>query len=176
MQAVISGRSGVALLLEGNQIRSLHAGTGEIVSRREREVPYLLGDATDLQFLANVEIPEVTRHLEVATAQADALHLALMLLDPELPLDVRRDAADELAELCEIKGAREYVERVLLSHPLPKESDLPGALSCCPGRAQVAREILQRLQSLQESVADVFLAWEQIWSFAGPSTDRWMSF
>jgi hypothetical protein len=162
MQAVVSGRSRVALLLEGEQLRSLHAGSSEIVGRREREIPYLLGDPTDLEFLEDVEIPEVALRLEVATAQADALHLALMLLDPQLPPDVRRDAADELAELLEIAGVGEHAESVLLAHPLPGEADLVGALSCCPGRAAASRDLLHRVQALQSEIQDVFLAWEHI--------------
>ncbi len=162
MQAVVSGRSGVAVLLEGDEIRSLHAETGEIVHRREREIPYLLGDATDLQFLEDVEIPDVAQQLEVATAQADALHLALLLLDRQLPHDIRRDAADELAELLEIAGVRESVEGVLLAHPLPMEADLTGALSSCPGRAEASRALLLHIQALQSEVRDVFDAWEQI--------------
>jgi hypothetical protein len=150
------------MLLESEQLMSLHAGTGEVVSRREREIPYLLGDAPDLQFLEGVGVPEVAQRLEAAAVQADALHLALILLDPELPHDVRRDAADELAELLEIEDVREHVEGVLLSHPLPREADPTGALYCCPGRAAASRKLLLRLQSLQSKVHDVFLAWERI--------------
>jgi len=146
MQAVISGRSGVALLLDGEQLSSLHAGTDEIVRRRERDIPYLLGEATDLQFLENVETPEVSRRLEIATAQANALHLALILLDPELPQEVRCEASDELDDLLGVAGVRAGVERVLFSQPLPGEADLRGALSCCSGRADTARNLLVRLE------------------------------
>lgn len=146
MQAVISGRAGVALLVDGQQLSSLHAGTREIVRRRERDIPYLLGEATDLQFLDNVEAPEVSCRLEIATTQADALHLALILLDPELPQEVRCDAAGELDDLLGIAGVREAVDGVLFSRPLPDEADLRRALSCCPGRSAAARRLLVRLE------------------------------
>ena len=162
MQAVISGQAGVALLLEDQRLRSLHAGTAEIIPRRPREIPYLLGDATDLQFLEDVEIPEVSGQLEIATAQADALHIALILLDPELPQDVRCDAANELAKLFALEGVREYVESVLFAHPLPSEADLPGALSCCSAQSVAVRDLLVSLERLQSEILEVFTAWERI--------------
>lgn len=149
MQAVISGRAGVALLLDGQQLRSLHAGAAETVLRREREIPYLLGEAADLQFLENVEFPEISDRLELATAQADALHLALILLDPELPQDVRCDAAGELDDLFGIEGVRGGVEAILFSRPLPDEADLRGALSCCSGRSEAVRDLLIELGRFQ---------------------------
>lgn len=149
MHAVISGRAGVALLLDGHQLSSLHAGADKIVRRREREIPYLLGEATDLQFLENVETSEISRRLELAAAQADALHLALILLDPELPQDVRCDAAGELEDLLKIEGVREGVEGILFARPLPGEADLQGALSCCSGEAGAARDLLIGLERLQ---------------------------
>lgn len=163
MQAVISGQAGVALLVEGDRLSSIHAGkTDEVVRRRNREIPYLFGDARDFQFLEDVELPEVARELELATTKADALHVALILLDPQLTHDTRREAAEELTELSEIKGVLEYVEAVLYSRPMPGDGDLPGALLCCAGRSEPARQLLLRLGSLQGPIAVVFGAWEQI--------------
>src|SRR5262245_30221006 len=64
MQAVISGQAGVALLFEGERLSSVHADNLEqVIGRREREVPYLLGSATDLEFIEDITLPEVTRSL-----------------------------------------------------------------------------------------------------------------
>ena len=150
-------------LVEGEKLSSIHAGNaGEIIPRRDRDFPYLFQDATDLQFVEDVEVPEVARQLEIATAKADALHLALILLDPQLTPDTRRDAAEELTELLATEGVLEYVEGVLYAHPLPGAADLPGALSCCTGRSEPARQLLLRLQSLQGEISEVYEAWERI--------------
>lgn len=163
MQAVISGQAGVALLVEGNTLSSIHAGkTDEVVRRRDREIPYLFGDARDFQFLEDVELPEVAHELELATTKADALHIALILLDPQLTHDTRREAAEELAELLEIEGVLGYVEAVLYSRPIPGDGDLPGALLSCAGRSESVRQLLLRLGSFQGEIASVYEAWEQI--------------
>jgi hypothetical protein len=152
MQAVISGRAGVALLLDGEELSSLHVGSGEVVRRREREVPYLLGDATDLQFVEEADVAEVERRLETAANQADALHLALILLDPELPREVRSEAALELKELLLAEDVAEHVESVLSSRPLPREADVPGALRLCSAQAGASADLLTRLQALQSEL------------------------
>lgn len=164
MQAVLSGRAGVALLLgEGDELSSLHAGrTDEVVLRQEREIPYLFGDATDFDFLEDVNLEEVAEQLGAATAKAEALHLALILLDPQLTPDTRRSAAEDLAELLKIRGVLEHVEGVLYAHPLPAEGDLTGALSCCPGSSEPVRQLLFRLASSQGRIAEAFQSWERI--------------
>lgn len=173
MQAVISGQAGVALLLDGQELSSLHAETGKIVRRHEREIPFLLGSARDLQFLGDIQLPDIGRRLEIATDQADALHLTLILLDRELPHDVRRDAAGELASLLDLDEVQSYVENVLYSHPLPLEADLIGALSSCPGFADAARDLLLSLQRFQRAIDEVCSAWEQIPDRAfGDDTNR----
>lgn len=162
MQTVISGRAGIALLLEGNEIRYFRAGSGEIVRCREQDVPHLLGDATDLQFLDGLGFPEAARRLELATAQAEALHLALILLDPELPPAVRRAAADDLPDLLELPQIRGFVEGVLFSRPLAGEADLAGAFACSAGGPGAVHDLLFRLRGLQAEIAEVSSAWDQI--------------
>lgn len=162
MQTVISGRAGIALLLEGNELRYVRAGSGEIVRCREQDVPHLLGDATDLQFLDGLGLPEAARRLELATAQAEALHLALILLDPELPPAVRRSAADDLPDLLESPEIRGFVEGVLFSRPLAGEADLAGAFACSAGGPGAVHDLLFRLRGLQGEIAEVSSAWDQI--------------
>src|SRR6185295_13844394 len=82
MNAVISGQAGIALLLDGEEISSLHAGRpGQAVLRSPGEVSLLFGEAKDLQFLEETDVEEVSGWLERASDEVDALHLALILLD-----------------------------------------------------------------------------------------------
>jgi hypothetical protein len=174
MQAVVSGQAGVALLVDGEILSSIHAGRiDEVVRRRQRDIPYLFGDASDLQFVENVDLPDVMQQLETATAKADALHLALILLDSKLSSDTRREAAEELRELMLTEGVTEWVEGVLYARPLPVEADLSGALSCCPGNAEAARSLLLRLSARQREIRLVYSSWEQIpTSLFGSERDR----
>jgi cytoskeletal protein CcmA (bactofilin family) len=160
VNAVISGQAGVALLVNGAELASIHAGrSGEIVRRSLAEARFLLGDAGDLQFLEDIEIDEVIRRLELASSQMDAFHTALILLDGSLPSETRQIAAEELQELMEDEAVVIFVESVLFAHPLTKDSDLTGALAVCTART---RGFLHRLASLQGEITEVHQAWESI--------------
>ena len=163
MNAVISGQSGVAVLVDGLRLASMHAGSDAApVDRSPGEVRFLLGDARDLEFLEDIAPEKVRDHLEVATTKYDALHLALILLDRELAHDTRRTAAEELEELLEDEANLRWVESVLYAHPLPKSGDPVGARSACTGRTRRTRAFLGRLQLLQSVIAEVHGAWQGI--------------
>jgi hypothetical protein len=163
VSAIISGQSGVAILAYAEGLASLHAGHGtEVVRRSPSEARFLLGDAQDLQALENVELEAVSRRLALATAQMDALHVALLLLDGSLSIGTRQTAAEELQELLEDKAVTVFVENVLFAHPLPEDADLPGAFAACSQETKQTRSFLQRLTSLQDPIAEVHRAWERI--------------
>ena len=89
VNAVISGQSGVALLTHAGELASLHAGRGaDVIRRRPSEARFLLGDAKDLQVLESVEIEEVSRRLDLATAQRFVLKDV-----PRRSLPARRSSA-----------------------------------------------------------------------------------
>lgn len=164
MEAVISGQAGVALLLDGEALFSMHKSRpGALVRRRSGDSRWLLGEAKDLEFLEGVSPDQVSHHLEQASARADALHLALILLDGSLAHDTRRSAAEELEELLGDPGmAADWVERVLYSHPLPRSADPAGARAACTGRTRHVRAFLGRLESHQGGISEVHHAWERI--------------
>ena len=97
MNAVISGQAGVAVLVDGLKLASIHAGSdGEAIGRRPEEIRFLLNDARDLEFVKSIGQAEAARRLEIATSKYDALHIALILLDGELADDL---TARDLAEV-----------------------------------------------------------------------------
>ncbi|HEX5717901.1 MAG TPA: sigma-70 family RNA polymerase sigma factor [Thermoanaerobaculia bacterium] len=162
MNAVVSGHSGVALLIEGNTFSSVHFGEDEIRPRRPGDFRLLFNGARDLQFLENVELGEVWERLHLESTRIDALHLALILLDRELAHDTRRTAAEELEELLADEAILRWVERVLHAHPLPRSADPVGAHSACTGRTERARAFLTNLESHQPAIAEIHHAWEVI--------------
>lgn len=174
MNAVISGQSGVAVLVDGVWLASMQAGGDEAPVERSRgEVRFLLGDARDLEFLEDISPEEVRTRLEVATSKYDALHLALILLDRELEHDTRRTAAEELEELLTDDAIAAWVEGVLQARPLPRSGDPVGAHSACTGRTPRTRAFLGKLESLQGVIAEVAGAWERVPSYRfGTDDDR----
>jgi len=164
VNAVISGQAGVAVLVDGMKLASIHAGShGEVIDRRPQEVRFLLNDALDLEFLENIGPDEASRRLETATAKYDALHLALILLDEELSSDTRQTAAQELEELLgEGQEVADFPARVLFSRPFPRGADPAGARACCTVQTPRVRGLIENLVELQPVISEVFQAWQQI--------------
>ncbi len=163
MEAVISGQAGVAfLLMAGDQFASIHVGEPEVLTPRAiGDLPFLFGDASDLQFLEDVDHAEVVRRLQIDQDKADALYLSLILLDPDLSIEVRREAANDLEDLYRTSEVFEYVERILLARPLPPSADLVGAMSLVGGSDHLyVGPFLRRLERIQRIIRQVFVGWE----------------
>src|SRR5689334_13783151 len=100
MDAVISGRAGTALLVNGQMLLSFDVDEPDaLVPRAQSDLPYLFGDARDLQFLENTSQEQVRKRLELEYNVICALDLSLILMDATLSADVREEAAAELEEL-----------------------------------------------------------------------------
>jgi len=184
MNAVISGSSATALLIDGERLTSIHADAIDTpVLRKPADLPFLFGEGNDLQFLENVTYKQVTDHLRSARDKDDALQLTLILLDKELSKKVRQGAAEALEELLNKEfelsfgnlpnktsdklptnnSVSEYLQNVLYAHPLSKNADLDGAKECCElGSAVLVQYFLEKLQELQPIIHEAYLAWEAI--------------
>ncbi len=164
MEAMISGRAGLALVMDGGRLASIHAGEPErTVSRHPGEFHHLAGDVRDF---INVEVEtrdDVVRELLLAQDREDALQLVLIAQDPELSDGVRREAIEELEELLRNDDVVASVEAVLYSHPLPEGLDLAGAAR--RSRDVGAREVqsvLELFLTHQDTIREVREAWESI--------------
>ena len=164
MDAIISGRAGVAFLIEGEVLSSFDVEDPvTLLPRRPADLRLVFGEAPDLQFFEDVDHREAAQHLERAFNCASALDLALILLDPELTGDVRADAANELERLLADESVGEYLENILYGRPLPASSDMAGALSRCGGgRLPNLSAALQILEAYQPSIREVSAAWDAL--------------
>lgn len=159
MDALISAQAGTALLIQGSDLASIHADSpDEAIPRRAEEAHLLFGEAQDLQVFEGVDRDQVVRRLRREVDSTEALQLSLILLDPELPGEIRSEAAEELDGLLAEKECREGLERVLFAHPLPQAADLPGALAHSEEESRV-QGLLRHLEDLQPSIAEVHRAW-----------------
>ncbi|HXU30659.1 MAG TPA: SidA/IucD/PvdA family monooxygenase, partial [Thermoanaerobaculia bacterium] len=160
VEAIVSGQANVALFWEGDALFSLHPG-GEPVRRRERDIAYLLGDARDLLHFEGVDRSWIAEELDLEVRRADALHLALMLLDAELEVKTRFEAAAELEELFADARVSQYVKGVLYSRSLPGEADIRGACQAAQATSRVSM-YLSELVRFQAQIADAWIAWQGI--------------
>jgi hypothetical protein len=159
MDALISAQAGTALLIQGSDLTSLHVDSPDLaIPRRPEEVHLLFGEALDLQVLEGVDRDQVVRWLTREVNSTEALQLSLILLDPELSVEVRSEAAEELDGLLAEGEPREGLERVLFAHPLPQDADLSGALAHSEQAPRV-HDLLSQLADLQPLIAEVHRAW-----------------
>ncbi|HSS50343.1 MAG TPA: hypothetical protein VLX28_15505 [Thermoanaerobaculia bacterium] len=163
MNAIVSGQNGMAMILDGEHASMLNEGPDEPLRECHWEdFPRLFGDADDLEFLENVDLPKIVDHLAEAFAREQALQLTLVLLDNFFSHRTRRSAGKELESLIGKPRVERFVENVLSAHVLPAKSDLLGALSCIPRDAPRARKLLENLWANQGHIAAVQRAWEAL--------------
>ena len=156
---MISGRAGLAVALDGKRLVSIHADVPDRdVARRPEELRLLLGSGRDVVRIENISREETVRRLLLAQRREEALRYGLYVLDKDLRAETRSLAALELEELWREQEVAEYVEGVLLSHPLPEEGDIAGALDTAAAAPGVAG-FLSILWDSQEIVAEVWEAW-----------------
>lgn len=160
VEAIVSGQASVALFWEGEALYSLHPG-GEPVRRRERDIAYLLGDARDLLHFQGIDRARVASELDLEVHRADALHLALMLLDAELERETRKEAAVDLEQLFVDPRVTECVESVLYSRPLPGEADVQGACVIARENSKVSQCFSELVRS-QAQISEAWVAWQGI--------------
>lgn len=164
MNAVISGRAGKALLLDGDSLKSFDVDEpSKLVSRRQSDLPYLFGETQDLRFIENTDIESVQQELKHDCDCNWALDLALISLDAELPDEIRKEAIEGLDELLADSRVVERLENILYARALPEDADLAGALNLCgETRFSNAIALLQSFQERQPLIREVSEAWDII--------------
>lgn len=164
MDAVISGRVGKALLLEGDSLRSFDVDDpGTLVPMQTSDYQLLFGEAPDLQYLEDTNAAIVARALEFEYNCACALDVALISLDPELSTGLRTEAVGALEELLRDERVLTRLENILYAEPLPPAADLRGALEQCEAsRAAAVRVMFEILEHHQQAIREVKLAWDAI--------------
>jgi tetratricopeptide (TPR) repeat protein len=164
MDAVISGRAGKALLLDGDSLKSFDVDDpSKLVPRRQSDLPYLFGETQDLRVIEDTDIESVQQELKHDCHCNWALDLALISLDAELPDEIRQEALEGLDELLADSRVVERLENILYARPLPEDADLAGALNLCgETRFSNAHALMQRFQERQVLISEVSNAWETI--------------
>src|SRR6185503_4558589 len=163
MNALVSGRSGRVLILDGESLRSFDLDDpGNVVPRHPSDLPYLFGEAKDLRILENTTIEFAAQELERERNFTWALDLTLISLDLELEDDIRKEALEGLEELFTDGRVIERVENVLYAEPLPEDADLIKAKELCGVGLNVVRGFLDRLEIHQPAIASAVQAWEVI--------------
>jgi tetratricopeptide (TPR) repeat protein len=163
MNAVISGRAGLALVIEGEALLSLDVDDLKtLVPRHPSDLRFLLSDATDLVTLENTDRDEIAQRLDLEHAIACALDMTLIALDSGASIELRAEAAAALDELLADVRVIERLEFTMYAKPLPEAADLMGALFCTQVPAAAARVFFERLDRYQSAIGVVREAWDAL--------------
>ena len=160
MNAVISGRAGLALLIDDESLMSVDVDDlGTAIPRSRSDLRFLLGDATDLVLLENTDQTQIAQRLDLEHNMACALDMTLIALDPGASMDLRVEAIAALDELLADSRVMERLEFSMYAKPLPDSADLTGALFCTEATTE-ARAFFERLEQSQTSIRAVREAWD----------------
>src|SRR5215213_4352002 len=163
MNAIVSGRSGRALILDGESLRSFDLDDpNNMTVRHPSELPYLFGEGKDLRILEGTNVASVADELEREQDFTCALDLNLISLDDELADDIRQEALEELEVLFADGTVMERVENVMYAAPLPEDADLTKALELCDANLKIVQGFLKKLGDHQPAIASAVDAWEII--------------
>jgi RNA polymerase sigma-70 factor, ECF subfamily len=163
MNAVISGRAGLALVIEGESLMSLDVDDLEtLVPRSPYDLRFLLAGATDLITLENTGRDEIAKRLDLEHDIACALDMTLIALDPDSSTELRAEAVAALDELLADARVTERLEYTMYAKPLPSSADLMGALFCTEVKTAKARSFFERLDRDQTAIKSVRESWDAL--------------
>ncbi|MDI9432870.1 MAG: tetratricopeptide repeat protein [Planctomycetota bacterium] len=164
MNAMISGRAGLAIITDERPFRSLWLDeAGGVGERVVADPGTYLREVDDLEFLRDVSIAQVEAHLLRRRNCEDAIQMVLVLLDGGLSVAVRREAAEVLDELFGDGSVAEGVERILYAAALPRSADVEGATAVCKEASlKRAGGFVAKLLERQPFIMEVRLAWDEL--------------
>ncbi len=164
MDAIVSGSANVALLIEGDHCWSLRPTSAGIERvPQPHDLGHIFGEASDLAYLENTSEAVVLRELAIAHAGVKALHLALMLCDPETSVQAARLGGVELEALLVRPEVAERAERILDAKPMPKPLEVTIAMARCHTyRLRRAIPFFEELEARQPVIAEVRRAWDML--------------
>ena len=173
MNAVLSGRAGIAVIRDGERCLCLDYGVGNWVEYPpEEDTWHIFGECRDFEFLEQINLELVQARLKGAVREADALDLTLTLLDTcSYADDTLTTAAEELEEHL-TPDVQTAIKKILFACPLPEKVNTDRAFSFVQSFPK-AKAFLAKLLDLQPSIHVVHDAWLSVplSTFAEP-TDR----
>src|SRR5260221_4460095 len=155
MHSVLNSVSGVAIVAEGANLRVTRATSpAESFDVRPSEVSYLLGEARDIYHLGSDDGANFHVFQEDIYRKQEALDLGLILLDSELPIEIRIEAIPVLEEALQFESVSNWLESILYAAPLPRAADISAAIEIARNEnTHRVQAILVRLSRHQERIA-----------------------
>lgn len=110
------------------------------------------------EFVTYTHKDDLASALGTARDRSCTLDFCIMLFDPDLSLRLKQRAAEELDELLSSDVNRTYALDILLSNPLPKDTDFESAKAATDKSGEAYR-VICLLEESRERAEFVFTAW-----------------
>lgn len=163
MDAIISGLTGSAVLIEGEYYSLLDdTSEGQPVPISTHHIRAFLQNANDAVFVENTSLDAVKAQVSLAYDKQEALDLFLIGLDQNLSDELRREAVKVLEASFNNIGIYTYLQHLFFARPLANNADLTGAISFCN---QQATSLAALYQSVRDHHVWISMTWEH-WNMA----------
>jgi len=162
MDALVSGQSGLAVIIQGNDSSFLSIDTMEEERKcHPANIRYLFAGATDVLELKSTSKEAVKDRLIHEWRFDRGLHLILILLDANEDAETRAEAGDCLTTLLEDRTVNERLQNVLYSAELPNPKCASDALGLL-GLGGAAAGLLKAIDNDQDKIRVVCTAWNEL--------------
>lgn len=162
MDAVMSGQAAAMALIEGNDCSVVHSVEPE---RRRKinvgAINYLFAGALDVLYFKRISLDEAYQRFFAEVRTDESLRLTLILLDDFESVELRLEAARELAQTIAGKDTRDRVENILCTDPLPKNANIDHALQLAKDFSELV-VFLSRIRSNQPHIRRIREEWEAL--------------
>jgi len=167
VNAVISGLTGRALLIDGEKYSLLDASCEVVVPVTLSQVVDFLHQAHDGEFINDTTLNLVREQLALAYDKQESLDLFLIVLDQNLSNDIQFEAIDVLETSLKRPEIRTHLLNLFFTRPLPDYTDLSVAIELC--LIQNANLLSGLIKSIQYHQSRISIAWKY-WSLIPKST------
>ena len=160
MDAYVSGESGRAFLIEGNDAFLLELEAPDDLI--QIPIGFAWASMRDAGVLVELKASSKKATLELLEDEWKcdrALRLILILLDEEEYTETKKIAADALSDFFTSPSILEFVKRRLYARPLPNNADVAAAIKMVNGHL---RDFLQSLVDAQAAIGQHRLAWNEL--------------
>lgn len=161
MKTLISGQSGLAIFVQGNEAVVTSIGDKEEKKVSLNALNGLLADATDVITRESISKSNAIKLLEYCWRCDRSLHLIIILLDSDELDDLSLSAAECLEELFQDKEILTYVSRILYSAPLPLSANIEKALRLSQNNPKL-KTLLEELKTDQVTIKKYAAAWNAL--------------
>lgn len=161
MDAYISGQASLAIILDGRSASCFSLDDPWPPKPISLSlVPLLLQDCHDVAKHSGLDKEQVERELELAWSRDRSIRLAIVMLDNNEELIIRKNAATHLNELLEIESVSHFLKNSLYSCPLSSVSDYAWAVGFTETQGlSNTNELVRALLNDQDEIRACSDAW-----------------